>query len=245
MRHAVSFLAALLAAASISACKGLQMCGPPGQTQACLCSGGRHGAQACLPERVWDKCDCTGATKLAHADAAVPMVGVGARMSPPPPSNSGSNMDAAAMKSPAPVNDSGASTPDARVAADASAPMLVSDAATSSNAPDAHVDAGSKSGGNAYKACSADSDCMPSGTCDKTTDPTSLNMVSACRPNCGADGDCPKPKGSYEASVTCDTTNHVCELDCAPTALLGPTLSCPSGESCVGNLVGAFLCYAN
>jgi hypothetical protein len=241
-RHAVwsRGIFVLLAAASISGCHALAMCGPPGQTQACVCSNAKHGAQVCLPERVWDKCDCTGSTKVAEAatDAAVKMDAAPAMSSP--------SMSSPKMSSPVAAQaDSGVPAPDAHVAADSGPAAATRDSgASDASSADAQVDA-AKPSGAAYKACSTDGDCMPMGTCATTPDPLTLGMVSVCQPACTASADCPKPGGTFEASVTCDATNHVCQLDCAPSALLSPTLSCPSGMTCVVNLSGAFLCYAN
>jgi hypothetical protein len=91
----------------------------------------------------------------------------------------------------------------------------------------------------AYGACMATSDCRPGAQCIMT--PSFPNNATVCAPACVDVGECPKPEGSYEATLACES--GICRLNCTPV-LFAPLLSCPTGMTCVAPLFGTAYCHA-
>ncbi|MGD8860961.1 MAG: hypothetical protein PVI30_13215 [Myxococcales bacterium] len=221
-----------MTALGCSGCDEFDTCGVQGDTQACLCSDGRPGAQRCLPEGVWDECVCSG--EILLPDGAVPgapanPMGGGAgtaapgdgMMTPdnpmmPTPGDDGGTpglppVDAGAPSTPAPIDAGAMPEPDA---GDAGGDMTPVDA---------------------YVTCTAATvatDCpVASSACRQNTDP--FNPGNVCAPPCTTAADCPQPEGTYDATLACDTMGR-CRLDCAGV----PTLSCPAGMVCLTSLAG-------
>ncbi len=241
---------AALAIVTAAACKSLKLCGPPGQTQACVCSDARNGAQQCLPERVWGKCDCTGAIVL---DAAAPGAG---QTDAGNASATGGNGGADGMS----LQDAGkdASTPGAIADEDGGGGAAPAPDAGQGGAGGGGAAGGSGSGGaggggsggsggggggGEYKSCSASTECG-GGQCTTTQDPANLlGTIGVCAPPCTDAATCPLPAGSYEATASCD--NGYCHLNCTGSGFpFGTDRTCPSAMSCVA-LLGVSYCYAN
>jgi hypothetical protein len=99
-------------------------------------------------------------------------------------------------------------------------------------------DAGTPEPSNPYGACATASDCGAGARCIITANfPVD---ASVCAPACVETSDCPVPRGSYGAVLSCVT--GYCQLDCTPV-LFAPLLSCPSGMSCVAPLIGESYCH--
>ena len=102
----------------------------------------------------------------------------------------------------------------------------------------APADAGMPKPVNPYSACMSASDCVPGAQCIIT--PSTPTNATVCAPPCVDTTDCPVPKGSYEAVMTCVT--GYCQLDCTPV-LFAPLLTCPTGMTCIAPLLGESYCH--
>jgi hypothetical protein len=225
------------------ACTGIAPCKKRGLTEACKCEGGGMGTRTCLPELVWDHCECgtlpkpdSGVSGMSGGGAggagAVSGGGVSGSSGSMAPGGSGGSSGSGGSTAPNPDDDAGMDMP--------------VDGGTSGSGGSAGSAGMSGSGGSMapampYKACMNASECGMSATCESATDPDdSALMVHACAPACSDASSCPKPAGSYTAMVVC-ASGH-CRIDCS-APLLQDDLTCPSGMRCASDLLGPSYCF--
>jgi hypothetical protein len=232
-------MCALLASVAF-ACTGINPCGKKGVTEECDCANGKAGVRVCLPERVWDHCQCG---ELPNDAGAAGASGGGAGGASGMSGSSG-----ASGMSGAGSGGSGGTQPDP----DDDAGMDPAGSGGSSGAggmSGASGMSGAGSGGSAgatmlaaYKRCTMANECSPNATCESTSDPDDpLMMLQSCAPACADPSTCPVPEGSYTAMLVC-VEGH-CRLDCNG-ALLEPDLTCPAGMRCApSGLLEPSYCY--
>jgi hypothetical protein len=230
----------LVAWVALAAATGCSNTGTPckkrGATQACSCSDGAKGSQQCLPERVWDKCDCSASSAMdAGGTGGAPGSGGMSGQSGSGGNNMGGSGGAGHVPPDSMGNKDGGSATDAMVAAG-------SDGGGSGGQGDGGGMGGSGGmlappPGNAYGKCTDESDCkVADSLCNVVSGVPPLSEDSSgCEPPCQVAGDCPMPAGSYDATVIC--VDEHCELDCAPPDPLGDDRSCPAGLTCTASLL--------
>lgn len=244
LRWACAFFA-LVCATIAPACTGIEPCKKRGLSEACKCDGGTMGTRSCLPELVWDHCECgslptpdagvSGMSGGGMGGAAAISGGGGTSGSAAPAGSGGSGGSGGGSGSVAPNPDDDAGI------------EPISDGGAGSGGSGGAGGAGGTAGttapvGSPYKACTSAPDCGAGASCESATDPDdSSATIHACAPACSDVNACPaKPAGSYDAMLVC-VSGH-CRLDCSPP-LLEPDLSCPSGMRCAGDLLGPSYCF--
>ena len=239
------FVAWVALAAAVGCSNTGTPCKKRGATQACSCSDGAKGSQQCLPERVWNKCDCSaGSTGAGGSGGAPGSGGISAG-----PSGSGGSAMGGAGGSGGSGGGAGHVPPNTMGTMDGgSTTDAMAEAGSDGGGSGGQGDAGGMGGsggivapppGNAYGKCADASDCkVADSLCNVVTGVPPLSEDSSGRePPCQVAGDCPMPAGSYDATATC-VDGH-CELDCTPPDPLGDDLRCPAGLTCTTSLATA------
>jgi hypothetical protein len=251
MTHAKTvwtLLAALLAAASLS-CTDIEPCDEHGDEQSCTCSGGDPGTQVCLPEKVWDDCDCSAQPE----DDDMGQGGSGGAAAGASGGSSGAAAGAGAGGSAGATAGAGAGGSAAAGTGGSDAEPMLDGGLDGGELAGAGGSAGAGGAGGAgggggqaadpYRTCTADTDCDSDATCLTLSIgfPLPTDEVHVCAPACTAPANCAVPAGSYEAMIVC--AESLCRLDCTPAELFGASLSCPTGMTCEADAFGTSYCY--
>lgn len=239
-------LAASVALAAVVGCSSTGTpCKKRGATEACSCSDGAKGSRECLPERVWDKCDCSaGAAMDAGGSGGKPGSGGAGGTSGSSGAGGGGAGGTSGSGGGGTVPPNTTGNKDGGNAADAMV-GAGQDGGGSGGAGDAGGMGGSGGmvapPGNAYGKCMEDGDCKVAGSrCNVVAGlPPLSEDSSGCEPPCQEVSDCPVPAGSYDATVTC--VDEHCELDCTPEPLTEDR-SCPAGLTCTATLLATSSC---
>jgi hypothetical protein len=228
------------------ACTGIEPCKKRGIAEACKCDGGSMGTRSCLPELVWDHCECgnlpapdagtSGSSGNGSGGAGAMSGGTSGSSGRTASAGTGGSSGASGSTAPNPDDDAGIE------------PMAGAGGAGNSGSggiggiSGSGGTGGTQSTGSPYKACAMAMDCGSGASCESAPDPDdALAMVHACAPACSDAAACPKPDGSFDATLVCDSGH--CRLDCSGP-LLEPDLSCPTGMRCVtSDLLGPSYCF--
>jgi hypothetical protein len=220
------------------ACDDLATCAEHGDTKACACEGGERGVQTCLPERVWNACECSAPSRPVDAGAAG-----GGGSSGEAGGGGAAGTSGASGATPPPLDggdDDGGAEPEPGGSGGAGAGAGGGGAGGDGGMGGSGGSAGAMSA--AYRGCMDMNDCDAAASCEMSTPPVLEAPLGVCSPDCLAVGDCPVPEGTYDAAVSC--VEGRCRLDCTEELPLVPR-TCPSGMTCAaGDLLGvASYCY--